>query len=160
MPNVSIPNLEKYLKNCLIRAVDLAAEDVINELMMYIQKNWYDAYDPQSYKRTYDFIRSASKTEATITGNNEVVSMIYFDTSKIKAQIRPGGELNAHASFDGTSTAEMIPAWIERGHNFLGRGYEKLNSLEETAHKLENKFPRIVQRKLKDMGLTVKVVPM
>lgn len=157
MANVSPENLEKYLKNCLIRAVDQAAKKTVEYLVEYIQRNWYDKYSPESYKRTFDFIRSASKTDATFTGKNEVTSMIYFDVSKIKARYYGPGKLNAHAGFDGASTAEMIPAWIERGHDFIGRGYEKLGSLEATITMLEKNFPRMVQRELKKMGLKVQI---
>lgn len=154
--NVDFKHLEQYLQDCLAEAIDKVAEEALNYLTEYILKNWYNSYEPRSYKRTYDFLRSASKTEARLTNKNTVQCLLFFDTSKINAEIRPG-RLNAHASFDGSSVTEKIPGWIERGHEFLGRGYESLGSMESTIKMLERDFPRKVAKELRKMGLQVKV---
>lgn len=158
MADVDINNLEKYLLNCLTRSVDVVAENSLKILTDYIQKNWYNSYDPKSYKRTYDFLQSASRTETTQDGKNSVKCLIYFDRSKIKARFYGKSQLNPHASFSGSDVSEMIPAWIERGNNFIGRGYEQLGSIDNLCNYLEKNFAKMVQKELKKMGLQVKVM--
>ena len=158
MADVDINNLEKYLLNCLTRSVDVVAENSLKILTDYIQKNWYNSYDPKNYERTYDFLRSASKTETTQNGKDSVKCLIYFDRSKIKARFYGKGQLNPHASFSGADVSESIPAWIESGHNFIGRGYEQLGSMDAMFDYLEKNFAKMVQKELKKMGLQVKVV--
>ena len=159
-----VDDLEVYLKECIRKAVDEAAKDAVLYLVQYIMDHWYAKYSPKVYERTFDFVRSASKTETTWSGRGSsknsggAVCMIYFDTDKIIPRYYGPEYLNPHASKDGGSTAKMIPGWIENGGWFYGRGKtEPLGSMEATIKMLEKRFPKMVQDNLKKMGLKVKV---
>lgn len=153
-------DLQSYILECVRIAVDNAATQAVEYLANYIEKNWYDKYDPKRYKRTMDFLRSASKTETTVSGrgNNYVVCMIYFDTSKIIPRYYGPGQLNAHTDRYGSSTAEFIPQLIENGAYFYGRGKtEGLGSMEATIAMLERDYPQMVEKELRKMGLPLSV---
>ncbi len=159
-----VDDLETYLKECIRQAVDNAAKDAVLFLVQYIMDHWYAKYSPKEYERTFDFVRSASKTETTWSGRGNAqnsggaICMLYFDTNKIIPRYYGPTYLNPHASKDGFSTAPMIPNWIENGGWFYGRGKtDGLGSMEATIKMLERNFPKMVQRELKNMGLKVKV---
>lgn len=153
--------LEDYIMECIRKAVDEVAADSVSYLAAYIDKNWYSKYNPKRYKRTYDFLNSASKTETTISGReaNAVVCMLFFDTEKIIPRYYGPGYLNPHVNMWGASTAEQLPGWIENGGWFYGRGKtDGLHSMEATIKMLEKQFPTKVATKLRKMGLQIKVV--
>lgn len=155
---ISPNDLEEVLMEFLAEAVDTATDFALNYLCKYIQKNWYNKYDPTSYKRTYDFLASATKTDVSITPKNEVVTLIYFDINKIIPELRKN-KLSAHAGFNGQSFAEMLPSVIERGGHFYGRGTAKgLGSIEATISMLEKDFPVRVKKELEKKGLKVNII--
>lgn len=157
MTNVRIDGLEFYILQCLHKAVDEAAEDAVSYLTLYIMRHWYHKYDPKIYKRTFDFINSASKTDAHIIGNN-VSCLIYFDTEKIKPRFYGPWKLNPHTSFSGKDVSENIPAWIELGNpNMKGERRKALGSMEATAKMLEREFHNMVAKRLRKQGLKIKV---
>lgn len=162
MTNVRVDGLRLYLTECMQDAVDEAAKKALDYLTDYIEKNWYDKYDPIRYQRTRDFLKSASKTETTITRksgkNDEIICMLYFDTSKIYPRYFGEGHLNQHVSFSGESVVEMIPRWIERGNRgLIGRDGRALGSMEATIKMLEKNFHKMVAKELKNQGLNIKV---
>lgn len=153
-------DLQNYILECIRIAVDKAAEKSVEFLATYIEENWYGKYDPKRYERTMDFLRSASKTETTVSGrgNNYVVCMIYFDTNKIIPRYYGPGRLNAHADKDGNSVAKFLPNLIENGAWFYGRGKTTgLGSMEATIKMLERDYPKMVENELKKMGLPLSV---
>ncbi len=56
------------------------------ETLNYFLKEYYNSYDPKSYRRQYDFLRSAVKVEPKIIGN-KVVASVYIDTDSIRAWV-------------------------------------------------------------------------
>lgn len=44
--------------------------DRVYETLNYYLQSYYDAYDPLSYRRSYDFLRSAVKVEPKRVGNS------------------------------------------------------------------------------------------
>lgn len=73
--------LEKALQPVMKGMVDTLAERVYETLNYFLQE-YYDDYDPKSYKRQYDFLRSAVKVESKIKGN-KVVASVYIDTDSM-----------------------------------------------------------------------------
>lgn len=157
------------LNNYIIFALDIAIEESAKEVheyaKKYIQKNWYDKYQPKSYQRTMDFLNSLVVTNADRHGNS-VSSHIYFDTSRIRSTIRNNRAwstpFNPHTSFKGSDSSSMIPMWIENGNSSIkGRrdsvSIRGLHSLERTLEYYNNgdKFATSVRRKLKNLGLDV-----
>ena len=69
--------LEKALMPTMAKMVDKLAERVYETLNPFLQE-YYNSYDPVSYRRQYDFLRSAIKTELEISGN-KVTEYVFID---------------------------------------------------------------------------------
>ncbi len=63
------------------KMVNELAERVYQTLNYFLQE-YYNSYDPKSYKRQYDFLRSAVKVEPKTVGNR-VVASVYIDTDSM-----------------------------------------------------------------------------
>ena len=70
--------LQAALMPAMTRMVDELAERVYETLNYFLQE-YYNSYDPKSYRRQYDFLRSAVKVEPKITGSR-VIASVYTDT--------------------------------------------------------------------------------
>ena len=73
--------LEKALQPVMKDMVDKLAERVYETLNYFLQE-YYNSYDPVSYRRQYDYLRSAVKVESKIKGN-KVVASVYIDTDSM-----------------------------------------------------------------------------
>ena len=62
----------------MVKMVDVLAERVYETLNYFLQE-YYNSYDPKSYRRQYDFLRSAVKVEPKVQGN-KVVASVFIDT--------------------------------------------------------------------------------
>ena len=68
--NISNMNqLSSALVPVLQSMVNQMADRVYETLNFYLQ-DYYTGWTPSSYRRTYDFLYSAVKTEARMVGNN------------------------------------------------------------------------------------------
>lgn len=77
--NISnMDQLQAALMPAMTRMVDELAERVYETLNYFLQE-YYNSYDPKSYRRQYDFLRSAVKVEPKITGSR-VIAAVYTDT--------------------------------------------------------------------------------
>lgn len=92
--------LEKALMPTMAKMVDTLAERVYETLNHFLQK-YYDDYDPKSYKRQYDLLRSAVKVESKIKGN-KVVASVYIDTDSMDNYYDATGEQVARWANEGT----------------------------------------------------------
>ena len=70
--------LEKALQPVMKAMIGELAERVYETLNYFLQE-YYNSYDPKSYRRQYDFLRSAVKVEPKVVGN-KVVASVYIDT--------------------------------------------------------------------------------
>lgn len=73
--------LQAALMPTMVKMVDELAERVYETLNYFLQE-YYNSYDPKSYRRQYDFLRSAVKTKAEIKGN-KVVASVFIDTDSM-----------------------------------------------------------------------------
>lgn len=73
----NIDELEKALLPDMLKMVDVMATRVYETLNYFLQE-YYDSYNPVSYRRQYDFLRSAVKVEPKIVRNKAVAS-VYID---------------------------------------------------------------------------------
>lgn len=73
--------LAKALQPAMIGMVDALAERVYQTLNHFLRE-YYNSYDPKSYRRQYDFLRSAVKVEPKVKGN-KVVASVYIDTDSM-----------------------------------------------------------------------------
>ena len=82
--------LQAALMPTLVKRVDELAERVYQTLNYFLQE-YYNSYDPKSYRRQYDFLRSAVKVESKVTGN-KVVASVYIDTDYMDNYYNATGE--------------------------------------------------------------------
>lgn len=73
--------LQAALMPTMVNMVDKMAERVYETLNHFLQK-YYNSYDPKSYQRQYDFLRSAVKVEPKIKGSI-VTASVYIDTESM-----------------------------------------------------------------------------
>ena len=74
----NMDELAKALQPVMMGMVDELAERVYEALNYFLQE-YYNSYDPKSYRRQYDFLRSAVKVEPKVVGN-KVIASVYIDT--------------------------------------------------------------------------------
>ena len=73
----NMDELETALQPIMIGMVDKMAERVYQTLNFFLQ-SYYNSYNPVSYRRQYDFLRSAFKVDARIVRDKAVAS-VYID---------------------------------------------------------------------------------
>lgn len=73
--------LQAALMPIMVNMVDKMAERVYETLNHFLQE-YYNSYDPKSYQRQYDFLRSAVKVEPKIKGS-KVTASVYIDTESM-----------------------------------------------------------------------------
>lgn len=73
--------LQAALMPTMVKMVDQLVERVYETLNYFLQE-YYNSYDPKSYQRQYDFLRSAVKVEPQIKGN-KVTASVYIDTESM-----------------------------------------------------------------------------
>lgn len=73
----NMDELEVALQPIMIGMVDKMAERVYQTLNFFLQF-YYNSYNPVSYRRQYDFLRSAFKVDARIV-RGKVIAAVYID---------------------------------------------------------------------------------
>ena len=96
----NMKDLEKALMPIMVKMVDELAERVYETLNYFLQE-YYDSYDPVSYRRTKDFLYSAIKVEPKVVGN-EVEASVYIDTDSMDNYYNATGEQVARWANQGT----------------------------------------------------------
>ncbi len=96
----NMDELAKALQPVMIGMVDELAERVYQTLNYFLQE-YYNSYDPRSYRRQYDFLRSAVKVEPKVKGN-KVVASVYIDTDSMDDYYNATGEQVAMWANQGT----------------------------------------------------------
>ena len=77
----NMDDLAKALQPVMMGMVDELAERVYETLNYFLQE-YYNSYDPKSYSRQFDYLRSAVKVEPKVVGN-KVIASVYIDTDSM-----------------------------------------------------------------------------
>ena len=64
----NMEELQVALMPTMVNMVDVLAERVYQTLNYFLQE-YYNSYDPKSYRRQYDFLRSAVKVKPRVVRN-------------------------------------------------------------------------------------------
>ena len=103
----NMDELAKALQPVMLGMVDELAERVYKTLNYFLQE-YYNSYDPKSYRRQYDFLRSAVKVKPKVMGN-KVVASVYIDTDSMDSYYN--------------ATGEQVASWANQGlHGGLDTG--------------------------------------
>lgn len=121
----NINELQKALQPVMTKMVDQLAERVYETLNYFLQE-YYNSYDPKSYQRQFDFLRSAVKVEPKTVGN-KVVASVYIDTTSMDNYYNATGHQVADwancGTHGGTIQGNNTPhVWDDTINNTVNNG--------------------------------------
>lgn len=140
----NMDELEKALMPTMLKMVDVAAERVYETLNYFLQE-YYNSYNPKSYRRQYDFLRSAVKVEPKIVRNKAVAS-VYIDYESLDDYYN--------------STGLQVTEWANQGlHGGLDTGDNTPRVWDDTMDAMVNngELLRLAVAYLRSKGFNVKV---
>ena len=139
----NMKDLEKALQPVMLKMVDELAERVYGTLNYFLQE-YYNSYDPKSYRRQYDFLRSAVKVEPKIKGN-KVTASVYIDTNYMDNYYN--------------ATGSQVAQWANQGlHGGLDTGSKTPRVWDDTMREtVENgELLRLAVEYLRSRGISVR----
>lgn len=136
--------LQAALMPNMVKMVDKLAERVYETLNYFLQE-YYDSYDPVSYRRIKDFLYSAVKVEPKIKGN-KVVASVYIDTESMDNYYN--------------ATGEQVAEWANQGlHGGLNMGSNTPHVWDDTMKETvdNGELLKLAVQYLKSRGISVRV---
>lgn len=137
-------DFKKALQPVMLGMVDELAERVYETLNHFLQE-YYNSYDPVSYRRQYDFLRSAVKVEPKIKAN-KVVASVYIDTESMDNYYN--------------ATGVQVAKWANRGlHGRLNTGSKTPHVWDDTMDETVNngELLKLAVEYLRSHGFSVRV---
>lgn len=124
--NISnMDQLQAALMPTMVKMVDELTERVYETLNYFLQ-GYYNSYDPKSYRRQYDFLRSAVKVEPKIKGS-KVTASVYIDTEYMDnyynatgVQVAQWGNQGLHGGLNTNSKTPHV--WDDTVDNTVNNG--------------------------------------
>ena len=117
--------LQAALMPTMVKMVDELTERVYETLNYFLQ-GYYNSYDPKSYRRQYDFLRSAVKVEPKIKGS-KVTASGYIDTEYMDnyynatgVQVAQWGNQGLHGGLNTNSKTPHV--WDDTVDNTVNNG--------------------------------------
>ena len=135
--------LQAALMPTMVKMVDKQAERVYQTLNYFLQE-YYNSYDPKSYRRQYDFLRSAVKVEPKIKGNT-VEASVYIDTDAMDSYYN--------------ATGYQVATWANQGlHGGLDTGSKTPHVWDDTMDETVNngELLKLAVEYLKKKGISVR----
>lgn len=136
--------LQAALMPNMVKMVDKLAERVYETLNYFLQE-YYDSYDPVSYRRIKDFLYSAVKVEPKIKGN-KVMASVYIDTESMDNYYN--------------ATGEQVAEWANQGlHGGLNTGSNTPHVWDDTMKETvdNGELLKLAVQYLKSRGISVRV---
>lgn len=139
----NMKQLQKAIMPVMEGMADALAERVYETLNYFLQE-YYNSYAPKSYRRQYDFLRSAVKVKSKVTGN-KVVASVYIDTDYMDNYYN--------------ATGEQVASWANQGlHGGLDVGNNTPHVWDDTMKEtIENgEILKLAVEYLKRKGFSVR----
>lgn len=136
-------DLQAAMKPILKEIVDKMA-DRVYETLNYFLQDYYDGYEPTSYRRQYDFLRSAVKVEPKVSGN-KVIAYVYIDTDY----------MSNYYNATGYQAAKWANEGMHGGITVDHKPHVWDDTIEETINNGE--LLKMAMQYLKSKGITVNV---
>ncbi len=136
--------LQAALMPTMVKMVDELAERVYETLNYFLQE-YYNSYDPKSYQRQYDFLRSAVKVEPKIKGS-KVTTSVYIDTESMDNYYN--------------ATGFQVASWANQGlHGGLNAGSKTPHVWDDTMDNTVNngELLKLAVDYLRGKGISVRV---
>ena len=138
----NMDELEKALQTVLTGMTKELA-DRVEQTLNHFLLEYYSSYNPKSYRRQFDFLRSAVKTKAKMSGNKAVAS-VYIDTDSMDDYYN--------------ATGYEVAAWANRGlHGGLDTGSNTPHVWDDTLDETVNngELLRLAVDYLRSKGFSV-----
>lgn len=140
----NMKELEKALKPIMVGMVNNMSEKIYETLNYFLQV-YYNSYDPKSYRRQMDFLRSAVKLEAKSVGD-KVIASVYID----------------YDSMDNyyNATGYQVVDWANQGlHGGLDTGTDTPHIWDDTidATVQDGELLKAAIRFLRSRGINVRI---
>ncbi len=135
--------LAAALRPTMLGMVNEEAERVYQTLNYFLQE-YYDSYDPKSYRRQRDFLRSAVKVEPKVKGN-KVIASVYIDTDSMDSYYN--------------ATGYQVATWANQGlHGGLDVGNNTPRVWDDTIEETVNngELLKLAIKYLRSKGFSVK----
>lgn len=135
--------LQAALMPTMVKMVDELAEQVYETLNYFLQE-YYNSYDPKSYRRQYDFLRSAVKVEHKIKGS-KVTASVYIDTESMDNYYN--------------ATGFQVAQWANQGlHGGLNTGSKTPHVWDDTMDNTVNngELLKLAVEYLRSKGISVR----
>ena len=135
--------LQAALMPIMLKMVDELAERVYETLNYFLQE-YYNSYDPKSYRRQYDFLRSAVKVEPKIKGS-KVTASVYIDTESMDNYYN--------------ATGFQVASWANQGlHGGLNAGSKTPHVWDDTMDNTVNngELLKLAVEYLRSKGFSVR----
>ena len=135
--------LEKALLPNMKEMVNIMATKVYETLNYFLQE-YYNSYQPSSYRRQYDFLRSAIKVDPKIV-RNKVIASVYIDTDSMDNYYN--------------ATGHQVATWANQGlHGGLDVGTNTPNVWDDTIEETikNGELLKVAIQYLKKKGYDVK----
>ena len=139
----NMDELQKALMPVMTGMVDELAERVY-ETLNYFLEEYYNSYTPKSYRRQYDFLRSAVKVEPKIVGN-KVVASVFIDTDEMDDYYN--------------ATGKQVSTWANQGlHGGLDTNSKTPHVWDDTMDETVNngELLKLAIEYLKSHGISVR----
>lgn len=139
----NMDDLQKALMPTMANMVDALAERVYETLNYFLQE-YYNSYDPKSYRRQYDYLRSAVKVEPQIKGN-KVTASVYIDTESMDNYYN--------------ATGYQVASWANQGlHGGLDAGSNTPHVWDDTMKETvdNGELLKLAIEYLKSRGISVR----
>ena len=136
--------LQEALMPTMVKMVDELAERVYETLNYFLQE-YYNSYDPKSYRRQYDLLRSAVKVEPKIKGN-KVTASVYIDTESMDNYYN--------------ATGIQVARWANQGtHGGLKTGGNTPRVWDDTMKEIvdNGELLKLAIQYLRSKGISVRV---
>ena len=135
--------LQAALMPTMTKMVDTLAERLYETLNYFLQE-YYNSYDPVSYRRQYDYLRSAVKVEPKVVGS-KVTASVYIDTEAMNNYYN--------------ATGEQVATWGNQGlHGGLNVGSNTPHVWQDTMDNTVNNgdLLKLAVEYLKSHGISVR----
>ena len=135
--------LQAALMPTMTKMIDELVERVYETLNYFLQE-YYNSYDPKSYRRQYDFLRSAVKVEPKIKGS-KVTASVYIDTESMDNYYN--------------ATGFQVAQWANQGlHGGLNTGSKTPHVWDDTMDNTVNngELLKLAVEYLRSKGISVR----
>ena len=135
--------LQAALMPTMTQMVDVLANRVYETLNYFLQE-YYNSYDPKSYRRQYNYLRSAIKVKPKVQGN-KVTAFVYIDTESMDNYYN--------------ATGYQVAEWANKGlHGGLDTGSDTPHVWDDTIDQTVNngELLRLAVDYLKSKGFSVR----